>query len=327
MNGMPQVKMLKVNSEPVKTEKLDSLTGLLNRDAAEARIASNLEEGGSFYICDIDHFGRINDQYGHLAGDECLKQVARTLGYMVRKNDILGRFGGDEFVIFMPGCGEEQAREIARRIENRFRTGGKQENRGIALTVAVACAVCRQGDSFESMSVRAGSDLAARKKETNTKGGRESQEDIYWKDARRIREDLIEQINRPGAYCRDYEAFKSIYRFLERGIIRSGQHACVILLTVVDDDGRYLMPHQKDVLMNCLGENIRETLRIGDVYTRYTSSQYLVLVIDTTEGQADRIADRIKDKFRKGSETNELLIHYCYALQPARKLQAESSWG
>lgn len=319
MGGKVQTKKTTADDEKVRREKTDSLTGIWSRSAAEEQINLVIQGGGSFFICDIDHFRRINEQHGHLAGDECLRQVAETLGYMVRRNDILGRFGGDEFVIFMPGCGEaEQAREISQRIENRFRTDRKRESRGIALTVTVVYTVWQKGDNCGAMFARAAGLLEEHRKKTCAESGRQNRDgDIYWKDARRIREDLIEQIHKPGAYCRDYETFKSIYRFLERGLIRSGQHACVILITLVDEEGKCLLPHQKDALMEHLGENIREMLRIGDVYTRYTSSQYLVLVIDTTEGQADKIADRIKDKFRKGSGDKELLVHYCYALQPA----------
>lgn len=128
----------------------------------------------------------------------------------------------------------------------------------------------------------------------------------------------MEQIRKPGAYCQDYDTFKGIYRFLERGIIRSGQKACVILITVVDEQGGSLLPHEKDVLMERLGEHIGSTLRVGDVYTRYSSSQYLILVIDTTEGQTDIIVDRIKEKFLADSGRNNILIHHCYELQPAR---------
>ena len=140
----------------------------------------------------------------------------------------------------------------------------------------------------------------------------------YIKDVRQIRKELIEQIKKPGAYCRDYETFKSIYRFLERGIIRSGQKACVILITVVDKQGRSLLPQEKDVLMEQLGKNIEFALRIGDVYTRYSSSQYLALVIDTTEGQTDLIVSRIKERFLAGRQENNILIHHCYELQPAQ---------
>ena len=105
---------------------------------------------------------------------------------------------------------------------------------------------------------------------------------------------------------------------MERGLIRSGQEACVILLTVVDEQGGSLIPYEKDTLMEQLGEYIGAALRIGDVYTRYSSSQYLVLVIDTTEGQAGMIAERIKERFLEDGRGKDILIHHCYELQPAR---------
>lgn len=317
---------MEVHSQAEKAMRnLDRLTGIWNKRETEAQIASVMHGGGSFFLCDIDKLRRINDQYGHLAGDECLKQVAQTLGYMVRRDDVLGRIGGDEFVIFMPDCTDSQrAEEIGRRIENRFNANRRKENKGIAVQVATACTLWHEGDTYQAMFERASAELAKRKTDCNRTGERQGAEkDTYKKDARRVRDDLIEQIKKPGAYCRDYETFKSIYRFLERGIIRSGQKACVILITVVDEKGRSLSPHEKDAMMERLGEDIRQTLRIGDVYTRYTSSQYLILVIDTTEGQADMIAERVRNQFLADRGESDILVHYCYELQPARIKEIE----
>jgi hypothetical protein len=74
--------------------------------------------------------------------------------------------------------------------------------------------------------------------------------------------------------------------------------------------------------MKQLGEDIGITLRIGDVYTRYSSSQYLLLVIDTTEEKADRIVDRIRERFLDGRQGEDVLIHHCYELQSARNKKA-----
>lgn len=299
---------------------IDSLTGVLNRRAAMERVAGLLQCGGALFICDIDHFKQINDRYGHRMGDECLQQTAQTLGIMIREHDILGRCGGDEFVIFMPECPDEQtANQAAKRLTDRFAEERKKESGGIVLTVTTGCAVYEKGDTGETLFARAKRELLIRKTGMcPTEEGESREPDNYRRDAGQIREDLIEEIRMPGAYCRDYETFKSIYRFMERGIIRSGQKACVILLTAVDDEGRTLRPDEKDSQMEQLGEAIRTTLRLGDVYTRYTSSQYLMLVIDTSENFADIIADRVKEKFLKECGESSLLVHCCYELQPAR---------
>ena len=69
----------------------DSLTGVLTKSAAEAQIASKMREkrGGALFLCDVDDIKRINERYGYLAGDECLKQTAQILSYMIHPNDIL----------------------------------------------------------------------------------------------------------------------------------------------------------------------------------------------------------------------------------------------
>ena len=83
----------------------DSLTGLFNRGAMEEEIGALLrnKKGGVFLMLDVDHFKDINDVYGHLTGDLVLQELSRIMGYLFFKKDIIGRMGGDEFAIFIPG--------------------------------------------------------------------------------------------------------------------------------------------------------------------------------------------------------------------------------
>ena len=305
-----------------KTSDLDGLTAILKADIAERKIRAALsrERGGAIFLCDVDDMKKINWQYGHLKGDECLKRMAEILSYMVRSDDILGRYGGDEFLIFMPGCRDmQQAQEICERMKNRFRKAGANDRKELPFSVTVVWDLWQPGDTVKKLFERVEEKLEEQKTASEgTKKRRKGKQDDYIKDVRQVRKELIEQIKKPGAYCQDYETFKSIYRFLERGIIRSGQQACVILITVVDGQGESLLPHEKDVRMEQLGEDIGTTLRMGDVYTRYSSSQYLLLVIDTTEGQADRIVNRIREQFLARVQEDNILIHHCYELQPAQ---------
>ena len=314
-----------LDMERSETGKRDSLTGVLKKNIAEAQIVSalNRNRAGTLFLCDVDDLKKINDRYGHQAGDECLKETACILEYMIRSNDILGRHGGDEFLIFMPDCNDiRTASEFCRRIEKRFRMN--KENSRLSYSVTAVCAVWQPGDTCRKLFERAGEELKKRKMALGLPDAaqkevqKEEEKNSYIKDVRLVRKELDEQIRKPGAYCQNYEIFKGIYRFLERGIIRSGQKACVILITVVSGQGESLMPNEKDILMERLGEDIGITLRIGDVYTRYSSSQYLILVIDTTEGQADLIVNRIKTRFLANNRDNNILIHNCYELQPAR---------
>lgn len=313
-----------MNGKQPRIEDLDRLTGILKKNVAEARIASLLgaAKGGTVFLCNIDNLKRINAQHGHLAGDECLKKAAQILLYLSRSNDVIGRRSGIEFLLFMPGCREEeQARAMCGRIENRFRTecGKEKEKTWGPLSVTVVYAVWRPGDTCKRLLLRADEELERqRAEEFLSQKRQEKRRDHYIKDVDRIRRELNEQIKKTGAYCPDYEAFKGIYRFLERGLIRGGQKACIILITVVDGEGRSLHPNEKDILMEELGETIGAALRIGDVYARYSSSQYIILVIDTAENQTDIIVERIRENFLADSHGNNILVHHCYELQPAR---------
>lgn len=312
----------KPNGRSLGEEERDQLTGVLKKSTVEAKITFRMWEkrGGTLFLCDVDHMKRINEQYGHQVGDECLKRVAQILSYMIRSNDILGRCGGDEFVIFVPECQDmEQAQEICRRIQERFHADRGKEKGRITLSLTVVWELRKTGSTYQKLFECASERLRQQKGNSDIEHAQNGKKkDYYITDVRKVQEELREQIQKQEAYCQDYKTFKSIYRFLERGIARSGQKACVILLTVVDGQGRSPLPYEKDMLMEQLGEDIGVTLRIGDVYTRYSSSQYLLLVIDTTEEKADRIVDRIREHFLDGRQGEDVLIHHCYELQPIR---------
>ena len=92
----------------------DQLTGLLNRNASEQSInlSMRIQGAGMMFMIDLDGFKRVNDELGHLAGDALLKGVAFALSKSFREGDVLGRYGGDEFVAFVPLIGGD-ARKIA----------------------------------------------------------------------------------------------------------------------------------------------------------------------------------------------------------------------
>lgn len=95
----------------------DGLTGVLNRAAAQEAVgALLLEHQGTVLFADIDHFKAINDRFGHLAGDEALRQVAQCLHQTVGDQGQVGRWGGEEFIVLLPGAGAARAQEIAERL-------------------------------------------------------------------------------------------------------------------------------------------------------------------------------------------------------------------
>lgn len=98
----------------------DKLTGLFNRTEGERRLSDAMHTGEPFCVLlfDINRFKRINDQYGHLAGDRVLQRFAQRLALSVRPTDIVCRWGGDEFLVILGGCrlaqGINRAKALAR---------------------------------------------------------------------------------------------------------------------------------------------------------------------------------------------------------------------
>jgi diguanylate cyclase (GGDEF)-like protein len=105
---------------------VDGLTGLLNRTAFmdlaenELRRLSGARTTASLILADLDHFKAINDQYGHAGGDAALQTFAATCAASVRSTDLVGRYGGEEFVLLLPGVSPERAREMAATISRRL---------------------------------------------------------------------------------------------------------------------------------------------------------------------------------------------------------------
>ena len=104
----------------------DPLTSLLNRRhisyLAEREIQRNdrTKQGISVLVIDIDHFKRINDEYGHKVGDEVLINTAKILHSEVRKQDLIARWGGEEFLVVLPDSGADDAVQSAERIRKAF---------------------------------------------------------------------------------------------------------------------------------------------------------------------------------------------------------------
>lgn len=111
----------------------DDLTGLLNRKAFLELAATQLRSRraastwGALLLADLDHFKSVNDTYGHAAGDHVLQRFADACTATVREADLVGRYGGEEFVIFIPGAGAERAEDVAAGISARLAEASEAE--------------------------------------------------------------------------------------------------------------------------------------------------------------------------------------------------------
>jgi diguanylate cyclase (GGDEF)-like protein len=104
----------------------DSLTGLLNHSNLKEKLGGELHRAErvgselSFAMLDLDHFKSVNDTYGHLTGDRVLKSLARLLNERLRKSDVIGRYGGEEFGVILVDAGEEEAAHTLEEIRASF---------------------------------------------------------------------------------------------------------------------------------------------------------------------------------------------------------------
>jgi diguanylate cyclase (GGDEF)-like protein len=128
----------------------DSLTGLYNRRHFEERLLSELaaaqrhDRPACLLMVDVDHFKEVNDEHGHLAGDEVLKMVAFVLRGAVRKEDVLARFGGEEFVVIARETAFDGARALGERIRRaveRSRCTFQGKDLGVTVSIGVTVSV------------------------------------------------------------------------------------------------------------------------------------------------------------------------------------------
>jgi diguanylate cyclase (GGDEF)-like protein/PAS domain S-box-containing protein len=116
------------NQELILLASVDGLTQVANRRCFDEYLEQQWQQSVreqwplSLILCDIDFFKFYNDCYGHLAGDECLKQVVAEIGQIVRhSSDLVARYGGEEFVVVLPDTDEQKAFQIAQRIATRVK--------------------------------------------------------------------------------------------------------------------------------------------------------------------------------------------------------------
>jgi len=161
------VRPLKSFFEALKTQAhYDSLTGCCNRHAANRIIREELDKFSakaipfSLLLADIDHFKRINDGFGHQAGDSVLKGIAQVLGRGLRRCDVLCRWGGEEFLILLRGTVAEEARQIAERLRGLVEQSvfDPFADRGL-VTVSIGGCGMPPGKGFERLFAEADSAL------------------------------------------------------------------------------------------------------------------------------------------------------------------------
>ena len=140
----------------------DALTGLPNREAYQQRLDQEVQRyeryGNklSLMVCDIDLFKRINDNYGHLAGDKVLKIIAKSLQVNLRDTDFIARFGGEEFVALMPETSCEEAKIVAEKLRKKIENSPFNfKKEPVQITISFGISEFSKGDTANDVFERA----------------------------------------------------------------------------------------------------------------------------------------------------------------------------
>ena len=148
----------------------DALTGLPNRESYDQRLEQELNRlqryGNklSLMVCDIDLFKRINDNYGHLAGDKVLKIIAKSLQVNLRDSDFIARFGGEEFVALMPETSSQEAKAVAEKLRQKIENSPFSfKKEPVQITISFGISEFAKGETADEVFARADKALYAAK--------------------------------------------------------------------------------------------------------------------------------------------------------------------
>lgn len=298
----------------------DVLTGLWNRAYTENAVNEMIsqEKKGALFMLDMDNFKAVNDNYGHIAGDETLKVFAGTLKKFAGEGDILCRIGGDEFMIFVKGVTEKselssRAADIISDFQKKF----------AALSFEIECSVSigiaqTPEDGLEFNKLYNSADKALYYVKQNGKNAYHFFSDKLQKEKSRARKIVdLKYINSlmsraddgQGAYFLDIDSFHHVYNFICRFVKRNEKDVQTVLFTV-NEENQEIDVTEMELILETLEKAIYTSLRRSDVSTRYSSKQIVVILMDTDEVNGSMVADRILDCFYKMYSHQEVQIDY-----------------
>lgn len=299
----------------------DALTGLWNRVYTEETVNEMISQGtkGALLMIDMDNFKAINDNYGHIAGDQTLKMFADTLRTLSGKDDVLCRIGGDEFVVFIKDVTSKnvlgsRAAEIISDLCIKLEKCNFETNSSVSIGIAQT-----PGDGMDFNKLYNSADKALYYVKQNGKNSYHFFSDKIQAENSRagkivdlnyLRDFMTRADTGNGAYLLDFDSFHHVYNFICRFVKRDGKDVQILLFTVAENDTEELDVTEMELVMELLEKAIYTSLRRSDVSTRYSSKQIIVILMDTNTENGDMVAGRILDCFHELYSGRSVQIDY-----------------
>ena len=316
---MDHIRELELARQREARESLDYLTGLPMRHKGEKLILEKMQEhDGCLGFVDMDNLKKINDVYGHKAGDRALRLVGAMLTECM-ENAVVCRLGGDEFLFYLPAASEA---EVSMRIRKLFDSFGAAKNVTAETSPAsLSCGLCmcRQGGNFEEYYIKA--DKALYYVKQNGKNSYRFYEELEEQqpDAQARKNDLeviagalLESGSYTGALDLDYREFARLYQYVS-SLGERYWHRCYLVLVTMDakSDQTMYIDHI-DKAMECMEKAIRQNIRKNDICTRYSSLQHLIILVEAEESYIPDILQRIFMNYYDAYGRNDFLPQYEY---------------
>lgn len=307
-----------MGNESIVDASTDYLTGLLSKRKGELEVSASLRmRGGCLMIIDLDRFKQINEEHGHLAGDYALKVTADILREVCSK-DTVCRTGGDKFLYYIEGVrNRETAVEKVNEILDAFAEKQKEVDilKETQLSVGISISGV-DGNEYEELYQRADKALYHVKQNQNVRYGFYQSTGIV-RTPEQSKNDLEKVIdiikNRKtyqGAFQIDYGEFGHIYEFVTHFSKRSNQEIQLLLFTLFSSDGSEIKLERMEIAMQCMEQAICKSLRGVDVGTRYSSSQFLVVLMGTDKESIHVVTDRIVQNYFKLYGDKDITLTY-----------------
>ena len=299
------------------TKNYDYLTGLPVRNVGQKMIASSMQKtNGCLIFLDMDNLKKINDVYGHKAGDRALKSLGKLL-LDIPLDKITCRMGGDEFLLFLPNVSPEQAENTISNLIKQFKESIEKDSETHFAALSAGMLMTTKNDNFEDACSKA--DKALYYVKQNGKNNYSFYNQIQHKntsnntaDLKLIAKSLQTSGNYSGALSLDFREFTRQYEYIHQLMARNQWDCYLIMVTMetVQDTLPYI--EKIEEALTHMGEAIHKNIRKVDVCTRYSAMQYLIILSQPMESEIPNIMTRIFMQYYKLQDSQNFTPTYEY---------------